>query len=400
MEDMSVDEVLKNHCDWDDSVGPDAQEKFMRTWYNIQYESAVDPEKVSVSNYPFAPYIDQQDKDVFLVGMSFADILKDELDFWGIDYQTGVKAISIDYSADPVVVTAETGAGQTIVYHANTVIPTFSTGVLKAQDFLTLPPENLQGMNDLSEMALYSRFTVQFPQVFFDDFEQFLAITPDSQQKRGRCNYWQVLDTKWDNEFYPGSHALECPLMTEVIQDIEAAGGKGLNSSNPDFVASTLRELIQESLGSVYPSMKNLQGWTFEWKDFGPNAPPRGPPPTDDKTIFFTFASHEYNELWRGSYMNTPFVAGRTYDDILDSMDAFRAPFGGLDGDAVRLAGSATCFRYGGWMQGGYYSGIKVVNEYLDAKYPNLPHPNSREYCDAPPVTGAGTVLKAAKQPR
>jgi len=390
--DINVREALEM-CDYNYE---EDLEKWMMTWYGVNFEFADLPEKTSLyGSYPldlyfFYPGPNGDRQDAYLANWgpfgqgesSQALLAQRELERWfdvdpdatipGLDLNTRVTGIW--WKQKPMKVETDTSK----CYKARHVILTQSVGVLsETWDGLFHPSddgaivEKFSGMDDIFYMVEYYEIRVQFDSRIWTNDKEFIAVKDAPQ---GLCNWWQDMDVM-DN--YSGTNALVCTLTTNEINTLLP-----MDWSSEDEI----NQLITDSLGEAYPAI--LSALPCEKIPPSTLGPASALDFSSSSCVYSVFeATEPLWSLWEGHYSNWRYQEGVLLSNLDKSQAAYMEDIvvahpakgkkkGQTNKYSILTAGSATCDKHWGLVQGGYYSGVRAGKRalrLLGAKFQDLP---------------------------
>ena len=171
---------------------------------------------------------------------------------------------------------------------AKKTLVTFSVGALVEQSqqtspVLPLPPARINLLKKVfylhenqvpanyyeNTMGLYKLLFVQFSDALWQELKnanriprtEFIFMVPPEGDisKIGECTYWQVLDTDWQNEFFSGSRAFACTLVTEKYKIL--ANNDGVLEENVvmDLIRNTLFKVLGYDKLDDLPQSENCK---------------------------------------------------------------------------------------------------------------------------------------------
>ncbi|KAL7573467.1 hypothetical protein ACA910_013781 [Epithemia clementina (nom. ined.)] len=360
-EDMSVRDFLRTKCTppWEPGNlegGSTKAVDWAVEWYNLDYEFAVEPKRISLNAYPLFSYgYDFQAKDLLVTdSRGFQEIAR-RYSAQATRPITGTRVQTVKWDENleggyRAKITTDKG-----VYWAKKVITTPSVGVYLNNPSLfdPKPVQNLNALNRVFQMANVAKLYFRFDREFWDK-KEFIMIARKDERNRGLCNSWQNLNFPSSQRYTHGSNILTCFLTTENIAFLKSTYGTD-TLNHPDV----LEEVLQP-LKLLYG--ENLPNYEFYYHDW-----------ENDPTTYGAY------ENWK--------IGGKAAD-----FRAFTTPLSQLDAgnivyNVVHWAGSASCSRHWGLTHGALMAGERaakhVINE-LDTTA-NL---DTASLCDEEPGNG------------
>ena len=287
-------------------------------------------------------YKDFKDEDCFVTS-GYSSLLSKELQAYQLSDSVilGEQVSLVDYSIPgQVVVTTKHNAS----YIASYVLVTFSTGVLQSGTVEFRPPPPVDKFSYF-KMAVYSKVYMQFPEVFWDDEEEFIGFV-SSKDTPDFVPFPIILNLN-HQKYFPGSRILHFPGTGEYALAIE-------------------KQSQQTTVKQIRQYLENLYNTSI-------------PEPTE-----VIISSWHNNSFTYGSY---------SYYGVGDSPKAVENLAEPLR-NSVFFAGEAVTKKYAGYVHGAWLSGQHAAELIVSHMESVSTHPTQLEAL--PLVVAAATCLGVA----